>query len=767
MALAIAWPNARAEAGADRARFDAARLEIAAQPLPQAIAQLAREANVSIGAGEPLPPLRSRAVHGGASIDAVLAEMLAGTGYGARRVGPTAWRIERAAPPPIRRVPVLPTFTATDPIIVTAGKRAMPLAGMARAIAVVRLEGLRQLEPGMATADIAASSEGLSTTALGPGQNRMFLRGIADSPFNGSSPSTVAVLLGDSRMTYSAPDPDLRLVDVERVELLKGPQGSLYGTGALGGIYRIVPNSAKLDRAEAAVQAGVTMLADGGAGISASAVANLPVVRDRLGLRMAGYVLDQPGWIDTGARNDSNRERTYGARGTLAVDAGGGWRMELGGIVQFIETRDTQYVYAPGSRERPAQLPEPHDNDFRGLTARAAGPLGNVHVVLLGSLTWHEVDDTLDATRGGGSFGLSDPALFEDRRAFQVWESEARFSGNWGGSAWVAGFSHVESRESEARELTGVTSPTVLIDRSNTRIRDTGLFADLETPVGRRWSVDLGGRLQNGKLSASRESAAGTSLQSQSRWTFLPSAALAWRPAGSDVVFLRYGSASRQGGGSFNASGRVENFAGDTVRTLEAGWRHQLPRGGQIELGANTSWWDHVQSDTLLPNGLIQTRDAGNARIFGGEATLDWPLAPNWRVLAGASVTHARLVSNRLGIALDDRRLPVVPDWTARSGLVHDFRLGAVHAEMQVAVRYIGPARLSFDRALDRPMGRLWESSLELALAWRQNAARLRVNNLPNAAADAFAYGNPFRIGTPQYAPQRPLSVSLSLARQF
>lgn len=96
-------------------------------------------------------------------------------------------------------------------------------------------------DPALDTASVASDVEGLTLTALGPGRNRMFLRGVADSPFNGASQSTVALLVDDARLTYSAPDPDLRLVDVDRVEILKGPQGSLYGTGALGGIIASSP----------------------------------------------------------------------------------------------------------------------------------------------------------------------------------------------------------------------------------------------------------------------------------------------------------------------------------------------------------------------------------------------------------------------------------------------------------------------------------------------------------------------------------------------
>jgi hypothetical protein len=110
---------------------------------------------------------------------------------------------------------------------------------------------------------LAEQIEGLTVTGEGSGHGRMFLRGVADSPFGGKSQSTVAVLLDDARLTYVAPDPDIRLVDVERVEVLKGPQGSLYGSGALGGIYRIVTRRADPSAFTVAGSASGEIVADG------------------------------------------------------------------------------------------------------------------------------------------------------------------------------------------------------------------------------------------------------------------------------------------------------------------------------------------------------------------------------------------------------------------------------------------------------------------------------------------------------------------------
>ena len=285
----------------------ASHIEIAALPLADAIEQLSRQAAVSIGTDGSLPAIRTRRVHDARGVAQAFAAMLAGSGLVAHRVAATAWRIgvARSARPAaaVRRGDVSPIAIEGGAIVVTAAKRAQQLRNLARSVSVARLSDAQANDPDSGSGIVAASTEGLTLTSLGPGRNRMFLRGVADSPFDGASQSTVAVLVDDSRLTYSAPDPDLRLVDVDRVELLKGPQGSLYGTGALGGIYHIVTKRANTGESGGTVAGGIIGVDHGGVGASASAVANVALAPDTAALRLVTYATDEPGWIDTGSRS--------------------------------------------------------------------------------------------------------------------------------------------------------------------------------------------------------------------------------------------------------------------------------------------------------------------------------------------------------------------------------------------------------------------------------------------------------------------------------
>lgn len=705
-----------------------------------------------------------------------LARLLAGTGYAARQVAPTAWRIERiagtgprGASPPAPDTSTVPEIVAAEPIIVTAPKRAAPLDELPMAVAVVRPEPMQAASATSGTAMIAAQSEGLAMTSLGPGRNRLFLRGIADSPFNGESQSTVAVVFDETRLTYAAPDPDIRLVDVERVEVLKGPQGSLYGTGALGGIYHIVPRHAELDTTSLALAAGGERIAHGNTGWNGSAVGNLPVVQGSVGLRLVGYAAREAGWVDTGRRRDSNETDVLGARANLHTETGDGWRADLSGLLQLLESRDSRYVYKPGMRTRPAQLPEPHDNDMRHLSIRLAREGRGLDIKLSTGISWHEVGDTLDATVGAGGFGLAQPKLLHDERLYRVWDSEARLGGHAGSWRWLMGLSYVEAQQKALWTLESFFGATAIIDDDRRDTKELALFGDVTVPLGQSFSLDAGARLFRSTVIETRTIAAGRVNRDLHRTGVTPSFALSWKPQRGRLLFLRYGSAYRPGGSDIGDTGILERLKSDELQTFEAGWRQTLGKHGQLDLGVFASRWENLQSDVLEPNGLIESANAGNARILGVDATLVLPLTTSLRLEAGGTFTDARLTRNMLGTKLDDRRLPVVPKVTARMALDQAVSLGSIESHLRVSARYVGRQRLSFDPVIDRAMGSYVETRIEVQSRFRGGIRMsLTADNLLGGAQDNFAFGNPLRFAMArQYTPRRPASLSAIVAAEF
>lgn len=766
-ALALgAWNSP--DASAREAARTQDRIDIAATTLPEAIAELAREARVSIGTEGPLPRLRTPRVRGDMPVGEALDRILAGSGFAASRAGATAWRIHRAAPAPVRPAAPVSAPPAPEPslapIVVTATKQPLALQSLPAAVSVVRLGDSGHDTAADTSAAIASRLEGLALTSLGPGRNRMFLRGVADSAFGGESQSTVAVVLDEARLTYAAPDPDIRLVDMERVEVLKGPQGSLYGTGALGGIYRMVTRPADLEDTSLAVSAGGTLVAYGDAGRTLSAVANVPLLEGMSALRVVGYRSGEPGWVDTGNRRNGNASRVSGARAQLGVVPAQDWRIDLIGFGQWLASRDSRYVYAPHAYARSSQLREPHDNDLRHLAARAAGTLGSVDVLVAGAITWHNVDDTQDATVGAEDLGLANPQLLLERRSYRTSDSELRLRGSLGRVDWLAGLAYLDASQRLVTSLAGASGSALTLDDDRRDSHDAAAYLDITVPLTGRLSLDGGARLFRSSIVETRRFPTGPVVLERTRTGLTPSLALAWQPNPGRLVYVRYGSAFRQGGTDISATGSVEALKGDELASIEAGWRERLAGGGHLELSAWYSRWENVQSDVLRSDGLIETTNAGDAAILGIEGNLDMPLAPGWRAEAGASITDAQLRRNALGFRLDDRRMPVVPEYVLRAALRHDFGLGPFDAWIHVNLRLVGPARMSFDRAIDRGMGDRVESELTFNLKRDRWQFGLVAQNLLNDRGNVFAFGNALRYrSTPQFSPQQPTTMLANL----
>src|SRR5690606_8407650 len=323
--------------------------DIPAGRLSDALLSLGAQAGITIGASDPnLARVRSRQVRGRMTVREALARLLAGTGYRFAFVAPRTVQITRVAkatpgPRPVSRPAVPPPPPPPTTIVVTGSKQQTPLENFAGTVRMIDIGSSDAGRFGIrGTESVMARLPMLSSTNLGTGRNKVFIRGIADSSFNGPSQALVGQYLGDVRLSYSAPDPDLQLYDFERVEVLEGPQGTLYGAGSLGGILRLVPNSPDPSNASAAFSGGLLITQHGGFGGDLSAMANLPIERERLALRAVVYGASEGGYIDDAGRGERNVNRVgvLGGRAALLWTPGDDWQIELTGLAQFISARD-------------------------------------------------------------------------------------------------------------------------------------------------------------------------------------------------------------------------------------------------------------------------------------------------------------------------------------------------------------------------------------------------------------------------------------------
>jgi outer membrane receptor protein involved in Fe transport len=138
----------------------------------------------------------------------------------------------------------------------------------------------------------------------GPGQGEIIMRGLSNG-FRGNQSSgtianfpNVAIYLDDQSMQFPGRNVDIYMVDMDRVEVLEGPQGTLFGGGAEAGALRYITNKPKLDAFSAKAEASYGFTEDGADNSSANLTVNVPIITDTFALRAVIYNEKQGGYID-------------------------------------------------------------------------------------------------------------------------------------------------------------------------------------------------------------------------------------------------------------------------------------------------------------------------------------------------------------------------------------------------------------------------------------------------------------------------------------
>ncbi|BBD02073.1 hypothetical protein YGS_C2P0086 [Sphingobium sp. YG1] len=756
------------------AREQARSVDIPAGPLGSAIDRFSAATGISVGLPGDMPHVMTRRVAGNIPPDMILRKLLAGTDLRAVRISATLYRIERAPKVPmLRPAPSpLPTPVATPPgdIIVTAQKRPQILRDVPLSVSVLSFAPLaRSHTP--STRDISLDLEGLAMTNLGPGRNRQFIRGVADSPFNGLSQSTVAVQVDEARVTFNAPDPDLRLIDVDRVELLKGPQGPLYGSGALGGIYHIVTRKPEFEGISGSVRLSGEAVQHGQPGTGAEGVLNLPLVDDRLAVRAAGYRFVNGGWIrNSGAKRGTNSAETVGLRLGIRWRPAERWTVDAGFALQDLNSRDSQYVTASDDTlGRDNAFAEPTDNDFKLLHGTIKGVIGALEVTSATSYVDHGFDYILDASNAATAFGLTGPVRFEDQRQYSVFNQELRLASS-GRDHWLVGLSYLQATTRGGAQVVNAGDERQTVETYDRRVIEYAAFGEATVRIVDRLGVTLGARLFHSIAQDGTGDEPTITPMRISKTVLSPSVALSLDLGGRGLLYLRYARAMRPGGLTPADMAASRQFDADELSSLDLGMRRSS-HDGRLSLSASLYFthWDEIQSDYLLANGLVSTRNAGRGVIVGGEITTEWTIGQGFTLSAGGSAQSARLTRATDGVELDDRRLPIAPTLSGRMALAKSFILSDNwRGQAAIQANYIGKARLSFDDDLDRNMGNYTVASAHAELSCEAWTLGVRADNLLDVRGDSFAFGNPFSIrAAPQYTPLRPRTLMLSVARSW
>jgi iron complex outermembrane recepter protein len=761
---------------------------IPAQRLDTALIALGNQAQISIGGVDArMGTARSKVVRGKMSVARALQIMLHDTDFTFEDIDANTVRIIHAAParePRLKRPPPKPAPSRPLPdepppdIIVTATKQQQGLDRYAGTAHVEKVDGVGMSE-NLGTAAFVARIPALTSTNLGPGRNKLFVRGIADSSFSGPTQSTVGLYLGDLRLTYNAPEPDLRLYDIDRIEVIEGPQGTLYGAGTLGGIIRIMPNTPDASGFHASASAGRSLTKDGAPGFDLGGVINVPIVKDHVALRIVGYRQIEGGYIDNatlGTRH-TNRSGITGGRASLRIQPGDHWTINFSAISQNIDTRDGQYAerdLAP--RTHAANIAQPHDNDFNGASLEIDKTWDRLALVSSTGIVKHDLSETFDATGYLGQLGVQ---AFESSDAIRLITHETRLSQSGAdGSSWVAGVSFVRNIDRIERTLGPIGAPAMLAALRNAKT-EMAVFGEATQPISARWYATLGARFVYASTMGELLGGAGQDFEPRRKQKrILPTAALSWKPQPDIIAFLRYQSGFRSGGIAISGGGQInsaQRFESDEIHTAEIGMRFgdaadSEPAKFSGGITGFFSIWNSIQADLIGASGLPYTDNIGRGRVFGAEANLIWRATKHLTLDGAMFFNNSALVAPALGFEdANESSLPNIAKAGGRFSVLLERPLTeTLKLRLDGTLRYVGASSLGTTPSLVLEQGETTQANLSATLDAGAWAITFDATNLTNSRRNSFSYGNPFTVAQGrQITPLRPRTVRLGLRVAF
>jgi outer membrane receptor protein involved in Fe transport len=696
-----------------------------------------------------------------------------------------------AAPPPVPPQNALP-----DEIVITATKRSVVADRLAAAVSVLKAEQLTNSGTTDVT-DTVGSIAGMSMTNLGPGRDKILLRGLSDGTFTGRTQSTVGTYLDDLPVNFNAPDPDLRLTDVTAIEVVRGPQSALYGSGALSGLYRIVTNKPDPGAFSASLQISNGWTESAAGSRSADGVINLPLADGRAALRLVAYGDLEGGYLGNANLKQSDVDRTTreGGRAALETRLDDNWTVTAGATLQALHSADAQYavgaVRAFNALNRANRVSEANHNDFgqgsltvveEGSWGKLTSSTGYVH---------HDFTNQYDASAALSLFDdtdTNDIGVYDEtaRIDMMVEDLVAASNPDNGSLQWLVGLYGAATVERATnvlrsrRPATNVAQMRYQEDRRD-RLSELAPYAELTWQMGDGWSLTGGARLFGSVLRTTSDvtlPAPGRSRNLEKDghydgWT--PKLSLQ-RDFGNDaMVYVLYSEGYRPGG--FNAGGIAKpspataSYAPDRLRNYEIGAKGKA-WGDLIELRTALfrDLWQDIQTDQYLASGLSYTANVGSGRVLGWENEIVLRPLPGLSVSLNDLYDTARLTKAPPALSsLISSGLPGIPDLSYGGAISYETPLDEDFTLLAGGeAHYVGRSRLTFQSALSPVMGGYFTSRLDAGLEsgrWRLLAV---LDNPGNTQGDTFSFGNPFSFGQiRQVTPLRPRTLSLSLSAKF
>ncbi len=615
-----------------------------------------------------------------------------------------------------------------ETVIVTATKRAEQLKDVAMSVTAVSGDDLLRRQA-TSFVDFASQIPGLSLQNVDAGETRLILRG-ANA---GSVGATVATIVDDIPFSMSGAQAngaffgaDVDTYDLNRVEVLLGPQGTLYGATAEGGLIKYVTNAPNLTEFEANAVLGGSVVDGGSTQGVAKGMVNLPFWDNKAAFRVSAVEEGQPGWIDDPAagQKDINSGSKYSVRGSLLLKPSDDFSARLTVFNQHLGVSGDQFVEVVGAAATPLTPPANQFDPVHGFNNNSPWPhdISNrltyyalnlqyslAAATIMSSTSYGQIrrDFTADFTNTnviagltysdllGGVYGQSILVANRQTESLHKFNEEFRISSNPGSQLlghdfdWQGGlfftrettdlFQFFDARD--AANPASILQPPLGGANVPAVYREAAIYADVTYHFSKAFDVELGGRETHNEqhsqittyccvLFGPVDSPFATlkSTENSHTWSVAPR----WHINDDNLLYARVSTGYRPGGPNLPTPTLPipPSFTSDSTYNYELGVKSGVfGRTVTLDVAVFDIEWKNIQILSLVntPTGPVGINgNSGRAHSRGVEWNLAWMPVQNLIFGFLGEYTNAKLTADAPGLgARSGDKLPYVPDVSA------------------------------------------------------------------------------------------------------
>jgi outer membrane receptor protein involved in Fe transport len=496
-----------------------------------------------------------------------------------------------------------------EEVLVTAQKRTERLQDVPVQISVISGDALDASTSQGITEALNRSPGVMAQTSYIGGGTQIAVRGVAASStiLHGSSPIAYYLDSVPFGLIKTSIAPDANAFDLERAEVLRGPQGTLYGASALNGVVRVLTKDADLDRVEFKARTAASMTEGGGENYRADAALNVPLIEGKLAIRAVGGYDNLSGWIDRPHQRNANDAELRNFR--LKVNAQPTDQLSIG-LSAWTSRSDLGAPPLADDQGRHSSInDEPVRTDYDAYGLQVSHDFGSFSVTSMSGYLDYENDGSLDLVP---FIGVDVP--FVNQFAAEVFSEEVVVTSNGAGPwRWSLGGMYRDEEDQLFQTIAGLiptvdysdSSESVAVFGELTRVLNDGRFeitAGLryfEDEVGTRENVPSSGIATNPLLSVSSDFDAVT-----------PRLVFTWLPTDQLTVYASYAEGFRSGFQQqpivLLTAPRIPPVDADTLNNYEVGTKGSMLDGSlKLEAAVYYIDWRDVQRDeSVVINGV-------------------------------------------------------------------------------------------------------------------------------------------------------------------